>query len=73
MEVKGAIQLLELHRWKNPRSAITLEGFKNVEVLLLELEKYKDNGKNRIDKSKKSLPEEDPNLIQYQYRKELRR
>ncbi len=34
MDIKEAILFCEIHRWKNPRSVLTLEGFKNVEILL---------------------------------------
>ena len=37
MKVEDAIEFLELHRWKPPRNVIALEGFKEVEVLLLQL------------------------------------
>ncbi len=40
MNTKEAIEFCEIHRWKNPRSALILEGFKNVEILLQRGEKF---------------------------------
>ncbi len=40
MKTREAIEFCEIHRWKNPRSALTLEGFKNVEILLERGEKF---------------------------------
>ena len=41
MENKEAIEFCELHRWIKPRSVERLEGFKKVEILLKQSEKYR--------------------------------